>query len=98
MTARHEAISGLADQAFARAAGAPLIGGNHARLLYDSSENFPAWEAAIAAARHSILIEMYIFANDSVGQALCALLAERARAGVRVLLLVDWFGCWREIL
>ncbi|MGL6070360.1 phospholipase D-like domain-containing protein, partial [Craterilacuibacter sp.] len=46
----------------------------------------------------SILIEMYIFANDSVGQALCALLAERARAGVRVLLLVDWFGCWREIL
>ncbi|MCL6263694.1 cardiolipin synthase B [Craterilacuibacter sp. RT1T] len=96
--ASREAVRGFADQAFARAAGAPLIAGNHAHLLYDSAENFPAWEAAIAAAQESILIEMYMFSNDDFGRHLCALLAERARSKVRVLLLLDWFGCWQEIL
>jgi len=32
----------LARQAFSRAAGAPLIPGNHIRLLQDASENYPA--------------------------------------------------------
>src|SRR4029450_12149683 len=40
----------LADQAFSRAAGAPLIEGNSVRLLKDARENYPAWLEAIGAA------------------------------------------------
>jgi len=47
----------LADQAFSRAGGAPLIPGNHIRLLRDASENYPAWADAIAAARDYICFE-----------------------------------------
>lgn len=91
-----EFVRQLADQAFARSAGAPLLGGNAVTPLFDSTDNFPAWEAAIAAAQHSILIEMYIFAADPFGIRIRNLLAERARTGVQVRLLYDWWGCLRE--
>jgi len=78
----------LAEQALSRAAGTPLLGGNRARLLYDSGENFPAWLAAIREARASVYIEMYLFADDAFGRTLRDALAERARAGVDVRLLV----------
>jgi len=86
----------LADQAFSRSAGAPLLGGNAVTLLFDCTDNFPAWEAAIGVAQDSILIEMYLFSADAFGTRLRNLLAERARAGVRVKLLYDWWGCLRE--
>jgi cardiolipin synthase A/B len=38
------------DRAFSRVADAPLIKGNHVRLLKDARENYPAWLDAIAAA------------------------------------------------
>ena len=82
----------VADQAFSRTAGAPLVGGNAARVLRDARENYPAWEAAIAGAQRSIHIEMYIFHHDNVGRRYVALLAERARAGVAVRVIYDWFG------
>ena len=82
----------LAEQAFSRAAGAPLIDGNCARVLKDAAENYPAWLAAIASARRTIFFENYIIANDSVGRRFIAALAERARAGVRVCLIRDWMG------
>ncbi len=40
----------VANQAFSRAAGAPLVDGNSVRLLKDAKENYPAWLKAIAAA------------------------------------------------
>jgi CDP-diacylglycerol--glycerol-3-phosphate 3-phosphatidyltransferase/cardiolipin synthase len=83
----------LADQAFNRAAGAPLIGGNRVQVLQDGAENYPAWERAIASARSTIHVEMYIVHNDLTGRRFVDLLAERARAGVTVRLVYDWFGC-----
>ena len=53
-----DSIRQMAERAFSRSAGAPLISGNQVDLLFDSAENFPAWESAIAGARESILIEM----------------------------------------
>lgn len=82
----------LAEQAFSRAAGAPLSAGNHLRLLRDATGNYPAWLAAIGQARRSIHCENYIIQNDNVGRDFIAALAERARAGVRVSLLYDWMG------
>jgi len=84
---------------FSRAAGAPLIGGNSVRILRDARENYPAWEAAIASARTSIHIEMYIIHRDATGRRFIDLLAARARAGVKVRVIYDWFGCgWSPLL
>ena len=96
----------LAEQAFSRAAGAPLVAGNTVRVLKDAQENFPAWLEAIASARRTIFFEHYIVADDEIGREFVAALADRARAGVRVRVLHDWFGdfgvsgsrLWRPLL
>jgi len=90
--ATQDFVRQLADQAFARSAGAPLIAGNSVQLLYDSSDNFPAWKQAIAAAEDSVFIEMYIVANDRFGREIRQLLMDKAAAGVKVCLLYDWLG------
>jgi cardiolipin synthase len=93
----------LAEQAFSRAAGAPLIADNAVRLLKDATENYPAWLAAIDAAERTILFENYIFKDDAAGSAFAEALARRARAGVQVRVLYDWLGSlgtrrvWREL-
>jgi cardiolipin synthase A/B len=83
----------LADQAFSRAAGAPVTPGNSVRVLRDGAENYPCWESAIRAARHTIHLEMYIVHRDPVGRRFIDLLAAKAREGVTVRVLYDWFGC-----
>ncbi len=62
------------------------------RLLRDAAENFPAWLAAIRAAKRTILFESYIFEDDDVGREFASALAERAQSGVRVNVVYDWFG------
>jgi cardiolipin synthase A/B len=83
-----------ADQVFRRSAGAPLVAGNCVRVLRDGRENYPAWEDAINRAQSTIHIEMYIIHHDAVGRRFIDLLAARARAGVKVRVLYDWFGCF----
>ncbi len=83
---------GLADRAFARAAGSDPIGGNAVRILRDAAEHFPVWLDAIRSAERSILFESYLFSNDAVGREFTVALAERARAGVRVYVVYDWLG------
>ena len=87
------ALREVALGALARTAGSPLVEGNGVRVLHDAPENYPAWEEAIASARRSVHIEMYIFRPDRWGTRFAALLAGRAAAGVRVNVLCDWFGC-----
>jgi cardiolipin synthase A/B len=82
----------LADQAFSRAAGAPLVGGNSVRLLIDARENYPAWLDAIADAEHHINFESYIIHEDSAGWRFADALVAKAREGVRVRLIYDWMG------
>ena len=87
------ALRERADQVFSRAAGAPLVGGNQVRVLRDAAENYPAWEEAIRTATSTIHLEMYIVHRDPVGRRFIELLAERARAGIKVRVIYDWFGC-----
>ena len=83
----------LAQQAFSRAAGAPLIEGNRVRLLKNGEENYPAWLAAIRAAKHYVHFENYIVHDDDVGRMFADALAAKAMEGVTVRLVYDWFGC-----
>lgn len=87
------ALRQLAEQAFSRAAGAPLVEGNAVELLIDARATFDAWLEAIRAAHASILFENYIFTNDATGREFRDALVERARAGVRVFVARDWLGC-----
>ncbi|MEN3326490.1 MAG: cardiolipin synthase [Acidobacteriota bacterium] len=82
----------LADQAFSRAAGAPLVEGNSIRLLIDARENYPAWLQAISDAEHHINFESYIIHEDSAGWRFADALVAKARDGVRVRLIYDWMG------
>ena len=82
----------LAERAFSRAAGAPLIPGNHIRLLRDARENYPAWLDAIAGARRFIHFESYIIHDDAVGEHFSDALIARARDGVPVRVIYDWMG------
>ncbi|MDR2430352.1 MAG: phospholipase D-like domain-containing protein [Puniceicoccales bacterium] len=71
-------------------------GGNSFELLGDEG-GMAAWEALCAeieSARESIHITTYILGCDRVGRELVRRLAARARAGVRVRLLVDAVGSW----
>ncbi len=85
-------LRALADQAFSRAAGAPLITGNGIALLRNGAENYPAWLEAIEAARERIHFESYIIHDDQEGRRFAEALMAKARAGVRVRLVYDWFG------
>jgi cardiolipin synthase len=82
----------LAEQAFSRAAGAPLVGGNSVRLLINAAQNYPAWLSSIAAARHHVHFESYIIHEDSAGLEFSNALIAKAREGVRVRLIYDWMG------
>lgn len=82
----------VAEQMFARAAGAPLVGGNAVNVLRDAGENYPAWLSAIAGARRSVLFENYILTDDTIGRKFIAAMSERARAGVAIRLIYDWMG------
>lgn len=82
-----------AERAFTRAGGG-LVPGNSLQLLHDASENYPAWLAAIRGARRSVMFEQYIFDDDRVGREFAEALAARAREGVKVRVLLDWFGGW----
>jgi cardiolipin synthase len=82
----------LAEQAFARTAGAPLVAGNSVRLLKNAGENYPAWLEAIHSATRDIYVESYIIYDDDIGHEFADALMARARDGVRVRLLYDWLG------
>src|SRR5690606_41400573 len=89
VSADSAALRVLAEQAYSRSAGAPLVGGNAIRLLRDAVEDYPARLAAIGAAGRSILVENYIVHDDAGGRQLAAVLAAQARRGPRLRVTYD---------
>ena len=64
----------LIEQVMSRAAGSHSRYGNRIEVLLDSTENFPAWGAALRAAQVSVCNDMYILAPDALGRPLRATL------------------------
>lgn len=60
--------------------------------LRHGNEAFPAMLAAIDAARNSVRLETYIFADDPVGREFLAALMRAQNRGVNVQVLVDGMG------
>jgi cardiolipin synthase len=82
----------VADRAFSRAAGAPLVEGNKVHLLRDAAENYPAWLDAINTAQRWIHFESYIIHDDECGREFAAALMAAAKRGVKVRVVYDWLG------
>jgi len=89
-------LYGVDDPQFLRSMGLLLgpsiIEGNKASELINGDQIFPAMLKDIRAAKKTILFETYIYWSGKIGDDFAEALAERARAGVKVHLLVDWVG------
>ncbi|MGE4225506.1 MAG: phosphatidylserine/phosphatidylglycerophosphate/cardiolipin synthase family protein [Vicinamibacterales bacterium] len=72
--------------------GPTILGGNRVTPLQNGDTFFPEMLAAVAAARSTISFETYIYSSGAIGQQMTDALAERARAGVAVAVIVDWVG------
>jgi len=72
--------------------GMPMIEGNRVRLLNNGDEFYPAMLSAIRGASQSVTIEAYIYWDGQVGMEFANALADRARAGVSVKILLDAVG------
>ena len=72
--------------------GPPLVEGNHVETLVNGDQIFPAMLAAIRSARSTITFETYIYWSGEIGREFVQALAERAQAGVKVHVLLDWVG------
>ena len=81
------------DRSLGQLLGPPLLDGNRVRALQNGDEIFPAMLAAIKGARHSVTLESFIYWHGRVAEQFSDALCERARAGVRVHVLLDGLGC-----
>jgi cardiolipin synthase len=72
--------------------GLPRTSASDVRLLVDGAAKYDALLADIAAARTHVHLEYYIYEPDRTGAALRDALVERARAGVKVRVLLDAVG------
>ena len=80
------------ERCMAHLLGPPLVDGNRITGLLNGDEIFPAMLAAIRSARATITFETFIYWSGKVGREFAAALTERANAGVRVHVLLDWIG------
>jgi cardiolipin synthase len=91
-----EHLYGVRDPQFVRSMGSllgpPLVPGNRVRALCNGDEIFPSMLEAIHAARRTICFETFIYWSGSIGREFAEALSERARAGVRVHVVLDWLG------
>jgi cardiolipin synthase A/B len=69
-----------------------LHAGQRAEVLTNGTRFYPAMLAAIREARYSINVEAYIFQPGRIADRMVDALAERARAGVEVRIVLDAIG------
>jgi cardiolipin synthase len=72
--------------------GPVIVPGNRFEVLVNGDEIFPSMLQAIRGARRTISFETYIYWSGQVGKDFADALAERAGAGVKVHVLIDWVG------
>jgi Phosphatidylserine/phosphatidylglycerophosphate/cardiolipin synthases and related enzymes len=98
----------VSDPLFARSielfTGTHIESGNRVELLRNGDATYPPLWRDIASAQHTLTVQMYFCQPGALADSMAKYLAERARAHVRVLLLLDAFGSqtlkpeWRQNL
>ncbi len=72
--------------------GPGILPGNRITALQNGDQIFPAMLAAIRGARETITFETYIYWSGEIGKEFAEAFSERARAGVKVHVMLDWVG------
>jgi cardiolipin synthase len=72
--------------------GSPIIPGNRVEVLQNGEGFFPVLLADVAAARDSIHLETYVWWEGEICRQVARALADKARQGIEVRLLVDAVG------
>jgi cardiolipin synthase len=72
--------------------GAPLSPGNRVEVLKNGVQIFPSMLTAVRSAQKTINLEFYIYWDGEIGRLFAEALAERARAGVTVKVILDAVG------
>ncbi len=91
-----EHLYGVRDPAFLRSMGSllgpPIVPGNRVTALCNGDEIFPAMLEAIRSATQTICFETFIYWSGSIGREFAEALADRARTGVKIHVMLDWVG------
>ena len=91
-----EELYGIQDPQFLRSMGSLLgpgvLAGNKVVGLVNGDEIFPPMLKAIRGAKETINFETYIYWSGNIGKEFADALSERAKAGVKVHVLIDWLG------
>ena len=86
----------VSTRAFARdlaaASGAPWTGGNDIITLENGGLYYPPMLEAIKNARKTVTFETFAFMSSTPAYYFCLAMAERARAGVKVHVILDGVG------
>ncbi len=72
--------------------GPPIVEGNKVQVLLNGDQIFPSMLDAIRSAKRTITFETYIYWSETIGKEFSDALIERARAGVKVHVMLDFIG------
>ncbi|MEZ0603516.1 cardiolipin synthase [Paraburkholderia sp. IW21] len=72
--------------------GPPVISGNRFEMLLNGDRIFPSMLEGIRSARKTITFETFIYWSGEIGEEFARALADKAREGVAVHVLLDWVG------
>ncbi|MFM0339001.1 cardiolipin synthase [Paraburkholderia fungorum] len=72
--------------------GPPVISGNCFEMLLNGDRIFPSMLQGIRSARKTITFETFIYWSGEIGEQIAQALADKAREGVAVHVLLDWVG------
>ena len=72
--------------------GPPILEGNKVEALLNGDEIFSSMLKEIRGAKHTITFETYIYWSETIGKEFSDALIERARAGVKVHVMLDFIG------
>src|ERR1700756_903675 len=72
--------------------GPPVISGNRFEMLLNGDHIFPSMLEGIRSARQTITFETFIYWSGEIGEQIASALADKAREGVAVHVLLDWVG------
>jgi cardiolipin synthase len=89
-------LYGVGDDQYCRSMamllGPTIVQGNRVDPLFNGDQIFPAMLEAIRSAKKTVLFETFIYWSGDIGNEFADALSERARAGVKVHVLIDWVG------
>ncbi|MFM0737373.1 cardiolipin synthase [Paraburkholderia xenovorans] len=72
--------------------GPPVISGNRFDMLLNGDRIFPSMLEGIRSARKTITFETFIYWSGEIGEQIAQALADKAREGIAVHVLLDWVG------